>query len=61
MPTVPVRRAPPKGVKISGPSISLSGAIVNGVSSGCGRCDLFREVSVVFNGSMHLLLVFDDE
>ena len=43
--TVPVRRASPKGVKLLGMSISLSGTMVNGVPSGRERCALFREVS----------------
>ena len=44
MSTVLVRRALPKGAKLSGPSISLSGAVVNGAPSGCDRCALFLEV-----------------
>ena len=47
MSAVLVRRALPKGVKLSGPSISLSGAIVKDVPSGCDRCALFLEVSTV--------------
>ena len=43
--TVPVRRVLPKGVKLLGPSIFLSGAMVNDMSSDYERCDLFRKVS----------------
>ena len=42
---VPERRALSKGVKLSEPSMSSSGAIVKGVPSGCDRCALFLEVS----------------
>ena len=43
--TVSVKRALPKGVKLLGSIMSLSGTIVNGIPSGCERCALFREVS----------------
>ena len=42
--TVPVRRALPNGIKLSGPSISFSGATIKGVPSDCDRCALFRDV-----------------
>ena len=42
---MPVRRAFPNDVKLSGPRKSFSGVIVNGVSSDCDRCALLREVS----------------
>ena len=45
MSTVPVRRALPKGVKLSGSSISLSGDMVNGIPSSRDKCDLFLEMS----------------
>ena len=43
--TVLVRRALTKGVKLSGPSIYLSGAMVKGVSSSYDRCAMFLEVN----------------
>ena len=43
--TVPVRRALPNGIKLSGPSISFSGATIKGVPSDCDIFDLLREVS----------------
>ena len=43
--SVSVKIALPKGVKLSGPIMSLSGTIVNGIPSGCERCALFREVN----------------
>ena len=45
MSAVPVRRALPKGVKLSGSSISLSGDMVNGIPSSRDKCDLFLEMS----------------
>ena len=50
---VPVIRALPKGVKLSEPRMSLSGAIVKGVPSGCDICALFLEV-IIFSISSGL-------
>ena len=44
---VSVRRASSKGVKLLGPSISLSGAMVNGMPSVCEGCALFRKVNTL--------------
>ena len=47
MSAVSVRRLSLKEVKLLGPSISLSGAMVNGVPSGCESCYLFQKVSTL--------------
>ena len=47
MSAVPMRRAFPNGVKLSGPRRIFSGAVVNGVPSDCDRYALLRKVSTL--------------
>ena len=54
---MPVSRAFPNGVKLSRPRRSLSGAMVNGVPSGCDKFFLLRDVSS-FSISSGLFIVF---
>ena len=54
---VPVSRAFPNGVNLSGPRWSLREAMVNGVPSDCDRCSLLCEVST-FSISSGLFIVF---
>ena len=54
---MPVNRAFPNGIKLSGQRRSLRGAMANGVPSDCDRCSLLCEVST-FSISSGLFIVF---
>ena len=56
MSAVPIRRAFPNSVKMSGPRGSFSGAVVNDVPSDCDRCVLLHNVSA-FSISSGLCIV----